>query len=200
LTKFGKYFVLNAPLQSYGSGSSEQAGKPKSGSGRNRQAMLFSRLLNRAMKAQKMTVPQLSKLTGLSTHTIARYRSNAGGRLPLPANAAAMAEALSEPRLRSLASVYLTCATCSQEFEATSKKRDSNKYCSEACQRAGRQRRLHVATTKTLSAEVKRVERQRDKLKLALRTFCNDCALGEQVCPDAQCPLAEVTHLPMRKA
>lgn len=194
--KSGPYYVLPGPDESSGSGRSEQAGSASSTSEIEEKKIAFSRLLKQTMKTRGVTTRQLSLMTGVSEHSINRYRSTSNQQLPLPPTAAALADALLENRLRSLASVRKNCETCSVEFEAQSKKRDSNRFCSEKCQRAARARREHVATNQRLSAQVRLLESQRDEVTLAVREFCNSCALGTQVCPDSACPLACITHLP----
>lgn len=184
------------PAKSSGSGSTAEDGSSSLSSERKKRATAFSRLLKSAVEKRGVTTRQLSEQTGLSPHLINRYRSNRSSQLPLPKTAAKLADALMEPRLRSLASLTTLCEVCSTEFELQSKKRDSNRYCSTRCQRHARNARESEHANHRLSAENAILKQQRDTFTVAVREFCNSCALGTQVCPDATCPLAPVTHLP----
>lgn len=188
----------STPDANSGSGNSDEDGSARLSSLIDQKKIAFSRLLKQAMETRGVTAPQLSTLTGVSVHSINRYRSTCP-QLPRPATAAALADALMEPRLRSIASVSRICVTCSTVFELISKKRMSNRYCSQSCQRAARNENDQAKSNTRLSAERSRATAERDRLQLAIRAFCEACTLPSKVCPDAECPLASVTPLPMRK-
>lgn len=188
-----------APDESSGSGSTDKAGRSRYSSEIIQRKIAFSRLLKQRMEALDVTSRQLSELTGVGVHSINRYRSSAGPQLPLPKTASLLADALMAPRLRSLASVTNQCEMCSVMFELQSKKRASNRFCSERCQRAARNRREERRTNTRLSADLTLLRKQRDEATKAISEFCSACAGAEMVCPDRECPIAPITPLPLKR-
>lgn len=194
-SKSGRYYSLPAEDENSGSGSSALDGGSRFRSDLRRRRILFSRLLNKTLQERGQTTLWLSEQTGVSTYSISNYRKQKNTQLPVPVNAAKIADVLMEPRLRSLASIRRNCEHCGETFEIQTRAK-GQRYCQTKCQSSARNRRSHERTTARLLAERNEARTTRDIFMSAVRDYCNNCTLQIKVCPDAECGLAHITHLP----
>jgi transcriptional regulator with XRE-family HTH domain len=158
------------------------AGSPKAA-----RAAEFGAELTRAMKSRGVGTRTVAEKAGAGRSAVMYWRT--GRMLPRYESALRLADALSWPRLRTLAADARrkACVVCAVAFIDDSGS-DNRRYCSESCHtvadkaRVGRPTRLFAV----------KAERRAATLAAAIAAMCRSCE-PEGVCRQPECPLRAVS-------
>ena len=151
----------------------------------------YGALLVRTMRLRGVTCKVLAAELHVNVRTVSDWRA---GILPQVENAHALAFALSEPKLLTMARRprSRTCLFCAEPFIDVSRTGRST-YCSRRCQRSATTRRLRGRTDTRRQYVTRRYAHQRETFRL----FCAECE-PEGVCRTPGCIIQARGDSPLR--
>ena len=156
-------------------------------------------LIRRLMDAQGVQSKDLAERMGVNVQSVCEWRRN--GQLPSVANAEKLAEELSAPSILTLVTRArtLTCDVCKRPFVQANSGGRKRRYCSMRCQRTGTSE-MRKGANKVIWGKVHtRWQNRYRRAQDAIDLMCNECADWEGVCRVAECPLRELSPLPLVK-